>query len=195
MTDRDLTQCLVSRVTGHVVLPRFHFSPTAFIKQWHRLYRARLAEETACYTVTVDSNPAERVPQSVRIRSLILEGLKLFGIALAALVVIAVAIFVSIKTGITIPKRWFGFCVWTGLLIWFVQRLCKHHRRNSKFWLAFGGLLVVHISVFVVVLRSITAWGLGWFAPVFIVEAPIMVVLLEAVVARKPSSGSPHTAL
>ena len=168
--------------------------PVTLIKQSQPLDISRLDGETACYTVAVNSNPAERVSLSIRIRSLILEGLKLSGIALAALVVIAVAIFVSIKTGITIPKRWFGFCVWTGLLIWFVQRLCKHHRRNSKFWLAFGGLLVVHISVFVVVLRSMTDWGLGWFAPVFLVEAPIMVVLLEAVVAKKPSSGSPHTA-
>ena len=142
----------------------------------------------------MNRNPADHVPLSTRIVNLILEGLKLFGFALAALLVIAVAIFVSAKTGITIPKRWFGFCVWTTLLIWFVQRLCKHHRRNRMFWLAFGGLLMVHTLVFIVVLRSITDWGLGWFAPVFIVEAPIMVVFLEAVVARKPSSGSPHTA-
>jgi len=106
----------------------------------------------------------------------------------------AVAVIVSTKTGITVPKRWFGLCVWTGLLTWFVQRLCKHHRRKTKFWLAFGGLLVVHVLAFVVLLRSITEWGLGWFMPVFLVEAPIMVVLLETVVAKKSASAPPSTA-
>jgi hypothetical protein len=62
------------------------------------------------------------------------------------------------------------------------------------FWLAFGGLLMIHTSVFIVVLRSVTEWGLGWFMPIFLVEAPTMVVLLETVVAKKTSSGSPHTA-
>ena len=142
----------------------------------------------------MNRNPADRVPLSTRILNLILEGLKLVSIAIAVLLVIAVAIFVSAKTGITIPKRWFGFCIWTILLIWFVQRLGKHHRSNRTFWLAFGGLLVVHVLVFVIVLRRFTEWGLGWFMPVFLVEAPAMVVLLETVVARKTSSSSPHTA-
>ena len=139
------------------------------------------------YPVRVNPNPPERVSFSTRFLNLALEGLKLVGIALAALLVIAIALFVSLKTGITIPKRWVGYCAWTGVLIWFVYRRCKHHRTKMKFWLAFAGLLAVHVMAFVVVLCTIPDWGLGWFIPVFLMEAPIIVVILETVVTEKSS--------
>ena len=69
--------------------------------------------------------------------------------------------------------------------IWFVYRHCKRKRRDTKFWLAFAGLLLVHVMAFIIVLRAIPDWGIGWFVPVFLVEAPIMVVLLETVAPKK----------
>jgi hypothetical protein len=50
---------------------------------------------------------------------------------------------------------------------------------------------VVHVLVFVAVLRTVTHWGLGWFMPVFLVEAPIIGVLLETVVTKKSSRTQP----
>jgi hypothetical protein len=49
----------------------------------------------------VNPGPPEPVPFSTRFLNLVWEGLKLFGIALAALLVIAIAVFVSVKTGFT----------------------------------------------------------------------------------------------
>ena len=143
------------------------------------------------YAVRVKPDPRNHVPLSTRLLNLTVEALKLFGIALVALLLIAIVIFLSVKTGIIIPKRWFGFCVWTGVLIWVVCRLCQRHRRKTKFWLAFVGLFVLHVLAFVAVLRSVTDWRLGWFMPVFLVEAPIIVVLLETFVAEKSSRRHP----
>jgi hypothetical protein len=154
-------------------------------------HEANVLAPRSWYAVRVNPGPPERIPFSTRFLNLVLEGLKLFGIALAALLVIAIAVFVSVKTGIIIPRRWFGFCVWTGLLIWSVCRLCKRHRRRTKFWLAFAGLLAVHVMAFVVVLRTFPDWGLGWFMPIFLVEAPLMVVLLETVATEKSSRNHP----
>ena len=134
-------------------------------------------------------NPASRQSRSssIRVLDFTLEALKLFGIAIAALLLLTVAVFVSAKTGIVVPKRWFGLCVWTGVLIWVVYRICKHHRRKTKFWLVFGGLFMVHVLAFIVVLRSVTDWRLGWFMPIFLVEAPAVVMVIEAVLSEKPS--------
>ena len=38
------------------------------------------------------------------------EALKLFGIALACLALIGMAVFISFRTGIVIPSRWFALC-------------------------------------------------------------------------------------
>ena len=169
--------------TEPILIP--HFPISALIRLNHE---ADVIEPGSWYAVRVNPGPTEPVPFSKRFLNLVLEGLKLFGIALAALLLIAIAVFISVKSGIRIPKRWFGFCVWTSLLIWFVYRHCKRNRRDTKFWLAFAGLLVVHVMAFIVVLRAVPDWGLGWFVPVFLVEAPIMVVLLETVAPKKPTN-------
>src|SRR6476646_1110217 len=89
-----------------------------------------------------------------RFGSFALEGLKLFGIAVLALMIIWAAVIVSIKTGISIPARWLGLFWWTCALLWVVLRQCKGELRSGRFWLALAVLLAVHIAAFTILLRA-----------------------------------------
>jgi hypothetical protein len=123
--------------------------------------------------------------------ALTLEGLKLFGIALGSLLVLAVVFFVSIKTGIVVPVRWVGLCGWTGLLIWFICKQCKRHIRQARFWVTFLGLLLIHVIAFIAALQKFPEWRLAWFALIFIVEAPFLVIVIETVIRREHSRKHP----
>jgi hypothetical protein len=115
----------------------------------------------------------------------ILEAAKLFGIAIACLLVIGVAVVVSVKTGIVIPARWFGFLFWTGALLGFVFRQHKEDLRLGIFWLALMAVLAMHVTAFSVVLRAYQAWRMIWFMFIFTIEAPLVLVLLQKVVHQR----------
>jgi len=136
-------------------------------------------------------DPPRHVALSTRILAFALEGLKLFGIAVGCLLILAAVVLFSIKTGIVVPKRWFGLCAWTGLLIWFVCKQCRRHVRQARFWVIFLALLLIHSMAFIVVLQRYPEWGLGWFAPIFIIEAPFMVMAVETLIPRKHSRKHP----
>src|SRR5579872_1499430 len=132
-------------------------------------------------------NRSRQVASSTRALAFAMEGLKLFGIALGCLVVLGGVTAISVKTGLVIPKRWIGLCAWTGLLIWFICKQCIRHLRAAKFWVTFLSLLLLHMMASIAVLQRLPELGLGWFALIFIVEAPIMVLTLETVTRGKRS--------
>ena len=129
--------------------------------------------------------PPRQASLSARLVAVVLEGLKLLGIALGCLLVFAAVFAISVKTGIAIPKRWFGLCLWTGFLIWIICRQFKQHLRQVKFWITFLSLLVIHMFAFVVVLQRYPEWGLGWFMPIVVIEVPCMALALEVAILRK----------
>ena len=98
------------------------------------------------------------------------------------MLVIGAAVIVSAKTGIAVPARWFGLFYWTCALLWFVFQQHKRDLRYGRFWLAFSAFLMVHVSAFAVVLRASAAWRMIWFMFVFMIEGPLVLVVLENVV-------------
>jgi hypothetical protein len=120
--------------------------------------------------------------QRGRLVSFILEATKLVGIALICLLVIGVVVIVSAKTGIVIPFRWFGLFFWTCFLLWFVFRQHKRDLRIGRFWLALSAFLILHVTVFVIVLRAYPAWRPVWFAFVIMIEAPPVLASFEEIV-------------
>ena len=128
---------------------------------------------------------APRPALSARLVTFALEALKLFGIAIACLVLIGVPVFVSVQTGIVIPSRWFGLCYWTGFLIWIICRQYRSNLRQASFWVALSILLALHVAAFAVVLRMFPEWRMAWFTLVAIVEIPLMAMALELFTRRR----------
>ena len=133
--------------------------------------------------------------QRGRFVSFILEAAKLVGIAIICLLVIAAVVIFSARAGIKVPERWIGLAFWTCFLLWFVFR---QHRRDlgiGRFWLALSAFLIVHFTIFVVVLRAYPAWRPIWFAFVIMIEAPPVLASFERIVRprsrRNPWQPSP----
>jgi len=99
------------------------------------------------------------------------------GIALA--VAVFAAVIVVTKGGVGhVSGGWFGLIGYTGLLFWVTIRQTREHWQRSGYWLAMGGLLVVHSLAFVGVLRAYPQWPMIWFMPVVIVEGEVFGVIL-----------------
>lgn len=129
---------------------------------------------------------AQRPPLLARLAALALEGLKLFSIAIGCLVIFALVFFISIKTGIVIPWRWFALSVWTGFIIWFICRQYKGYLKQAKFWFTLLCLVLVHVLAFVAILRRYPEWPMIWYWPVALLEVPCMGMALDAVLSNKP---------
>jgi hypothetical protein len=129
--------------------------------------------------------PSRNLTIHARIWELVLEGLKLFAIALGCIVVLSLAFIVWVKTGLIkvyIPARWFGLFYWTCFLVWFVCRQLRRDLGRGMFWVVLLALLTAHVGAFIVVLRSFPDWPAAWFMFAFIIEAPLMVMTIESVV-------------
>ena len=137
----------------------------------------------------------QRPPLSTRILALALEGLKLFGIAVGCLIIFALILFISIKTGIAVAWRWIALSYWTGFLIWLILRLNKANLRHVKFWVTLFCLLLIHVTAFVVLLQRHPEWRLIWYVPIVVIEAPCMGMVLDVVMGNKDSGSSynPHS--
>jgi hypothetical protein len=123
-------------------------------------------------------------PLSKRLLGFFLEALKLLGIAVVSLVIFVIAFFISIKTGIRMPERWWGLLVWTLALLWIIFWKGQFDLRNGKFWATLFGLLAVHFAAFIPILRLYPDWRMAWFPIVYLVEGTAMFAILSAV-ARK----------
>jgi hypothetical protein len=120
--------------------------------------------------------------QRGRFISFVLEAAKLVGIAIICLLVIAAVVIFSAKTGIKVPERWIGLTFWTCFLLWFVFRQHKRDLSIGRFWLALSAFLIVHVTIFVVVLRAYPAWRPIWFLFVIMIEAPPVLASFERIV-------------
>jgi hypothetical protein len=116
-----------------------------------------------------------------RVLGFILEAAKLIGIAIVCLLLIGAVVIFSAKTGIKVPERWIGLTFWTCFLLWFVFRQHKDDLGQLRFWVALSGFLVVHITVFVMVLRTYPAWRPIWFMFVVMIEGPPVLIALKNV--------------
>jgi hypothetical protein len=126
-------------------------------------------------------NPLENKQRS-RFLGFILEASKLLAIAIVCLIVIGAAVIVSAKTGVTIPARWVGLLWWTGVLLYLVFKQHKGDLRRGIFWLCLSAVLAVHVTAFAVVLRAYQVWPAIWFMFIFLVEGPLVLLVLQNVV-------------
>ena len=129
-------------------------------------------------------NTAQNKPWA-RLLSLTLEAAKLVGIAVVCLVILAAVAILSVKTGVKVPERWIGLILWTSFLLWFVFRQHKGDLRIGRFWLALSVFLIVHVAIFVIVLRAYPAWRPVWFAFVIMFEAPPVLASFECNATHK----------
>jgi hypothetical protein len=132
------------------------------------------------------SNSQEKVTLLARIWALVLEALKLTGIAVCCLLVMIIGLYISIKTGIFVPARWWGLLVWTCGLLWIVFLPYKNDLRNGTVWTSLIGLLALHLSAFVLILRRYPDWRMAWFPLVFVIEVPCFGIALDALVQKQP---------
>ena len=100
------------------------------------------------------------------------------GIALAVLVIFAAAIVLSKGAVGRASGAWMALAVFTLCLFWVVVRQSRAYWRRLGFWLAIAGLLVVHLLVFVAVLRAYPQWREIWFVPIVIVEGALFGAIL-----------------
>lgn len=107
-------------------------------------------------------------PQHIALRVLLY-----FGLAFAFLAVCGLLVFLSVRTGITVPARWFALALYTAVLLWALIGTSKEYWYRPSFWLTIAGLLALHLLGFGVVLRRYPQWRPIWYIPVVIVEAAL----------------------
>jgi len=100
------------------------------------------------------------------------------GLALAALAVIGLLIAISVHTGTPFTGGWIGLVVYTSGLFLVTIRQTREHWHREGYWLAMGGLLVVHLLAFIAILRAYPEWRMIWFLPVVIVEGGLFGAIL-----------------
>ncbi len=98
------------------------------------------------------------------------------GIALAVLAVFAAVIVFS--KGAKLPSGWLALGVFTSCLFWITIRQSRAYWGRPGFWLATTGLLVVHLLLFIAVLRAYPQWRGIWFVPVIIAEGGLFGAIL-----------------
>jgi len=109
------------------------------------------------------------------------------GIALAVLVAFAAVIVLSKGRGEHVSGGWFGFVGYAGLLFWVTIERTREHWQRLGYWLAIGGLLVVHTLVFVAILRAYPEWRMIWFMAVVVVEGGLFGAILYLLFGERES--------
>jgi hypothetical protein len=133
---------------------------------------------------------AQRPPVSTRILAFVLEGLKLFGIAVGCLIIFALILFISVKAGIVLAWRWIALSYWTSFLIWLICKLNEANLKQVRFWVTLFCLLLIHVTAFVVVLKRYPEWRLIWYVPIVVIEEPCMGMVLQVVMRNKQQPSS-----
>ena len=105
----------------------------------------------------------------------------LFAEVLIALAMVAgVILYANVGPISWMPSsRWWGLAGITGLLFWGVAKRYRTYWSRISFWLKLSGLLAVHLCAWTVVLLRAPQWGLLWFTPPAVIEAVVMVFLLD----------------
>ena len=118
--------------------------------------------------------------KGVALGKLVRRGLLYIGLALASLTAFALVFALLVYTGHTgrLPWDWIALAVFTSGLFWVTIRQSRAYWRHASFWLVIAGLLVVHLLLFVAILRVYPQWREIWFWPVMVVEAGLFGAIL-----------------
>jgi hypothetical protein len=106
------------------------------------------------------------------------------GMAISFLAVMALIVVVSVRTGFSIPVRWIGLAVFTGVIGWFIFHQYRTLAKEPWFWPTAISIIAVHLIGFVILLFYFPRWPLVWFLPATLVEVALIVVIMERVSDR-----------
>jgi hypothetical protein len=101
-------------------------------------------------------------------------------IAIASLLFIALLLAINIHFKISSGERWVGLAYWTAILLWIILKARRAEWDRLAFWAVTAGLVFVHLFAFAVTLIRFPQWRFIWFVPVFIFEAVLFGVALDA---------------
>jgi hypothetical protein len=110
------------------------------------------------------------------------------GLALASLAIFTLIFILSIRTHIVIPFRWVGLAGFAGVLMFAIIKTDEEYWNRPAFWLICVGVLVVHLAVFIPVLRSYPEFRLAWWVPIVIAEAAVFGVMCDMLLMRTTRS-------
>jgi len=126
------------------------------------------------------------MPLNKRLRDLSLE--ILIGLALVA----GIALFaIYVPRSHRVSARWVGLAVMTLIAFGYPLRWYRSYWRRALFWVAFLGLLLIHLAAFVVVLREVERFGLLWFAILTPLEWTLIRPILERTGRASGKIGGP----
>ncbi len=107
-------------------------------------------------------------------------------VAIGLLVVIAAFLYQDNFGRDTTPvAKWGGLFGMTAILFGYAAASHKPLFRSPRFWGVLAGLLVIHVSIFVVVLLRATEWKVLWFVILFPIENIIIDFALSVSMHRK----------
>lgn len=92
-----------------------------------------------------------------------------FYVAIAVAIVIAVLLWASHTRG-ELNLKWVGLVVITPITFGYAIRDTKEFWKKRLYWLVTGLLLLVHLAVYIPVLRDVDQVPLLWFAAINAVE-------------------------
>lgn len=95
------------------------------------------------------------------------------GLAVASLVILSLIFAVSISMHVTLPLRWVMLAAFTGVLLFTMVKTDRAYWNRPVFWLICVGVLVVHLTVFIPILRSYREFRSVWWVPIVLVEASV----------------------
>ena len=74
--------------------------------------------------------------------------------------------------------KWLGFIIFTITGFGMIIKASNDLWHNKAFWVALGGLFLIHTVGFSIVLRHVEHWGLVSSLVIFLVEVPVLGQLL-----------------
>ena len=108
-------------------------------------------------------------PRTSRTRDLVLYFVIGIGVVAAALV-----LAFNTKPGTENPAKWFGFGLFSLILIGVGMKEGRQFWHLRAFWMGFGLVFMVHLLVFVPLLRSVRHVPAIYFVPVYLFEIPLL---------------------
>lgn len=85
---------------------------------------------------------------------------------------------------ILIIVEWGGLSLNTAILYGYAVKNGRRFWRNWGFWFATVSVLILHLLVFIVILRRVDHWGALWFLPMYPIELGILSVACDWAVQR-----------
>jgi hypothetical protein len=107
-----------------------------------------------------------------------------FGLAVVSLAIFSLIVFLSVRTHIVVPFRWVGLAGFAGALLFAIIKTNREYWNLPAFWLICAGILIVHLAVFIPVLRAYPDFRFIWWVPIVIAEGAFFGALCELLLIR-----------